>query len=362
MVKSIYKGEVNESFNEVLRFVIILLPIILATVTAATQRKRALEKWEVLNASAMRVVTEIYKFRARVLDYAAKKPEDDDEGDGGNGPKAGNSERLARMMFVSQVQKIFACVLDGDMNADALNFGRFAKSASSAENARPVDEEAVKKHVEKHILQMKMPERQGKGRGLDANPDDDLVGTVPAAPHKTAADNTIDIFQDIEEDDFESPISIETYMEKRMKPLMIQFCTKAPYLSRRCAIMDHLSMLTNAVAVALAIPGKLDHWVTLSMAVRALIMNIMEHQAYQVRLRAVNTCLKDLQNLQTWWDSLSIVDRRTGVAKSNAVLVTEQAFLTAMLAGSAQIAAAYSVMEETQKNDDNEKGNRPKTD
>jgi len=198
-----------------------------------------------------------------------------------------------------------------------------------------------------------MSERQGPG--LHASHDADRIADL------RDAHNTIDIFQDIEEDDFVSPISIETYMEKRMKPLMIQFCEKAPWLSRRKAFMDHVSMLVNAVAVALAIPGKMDHWVTLTMAIRALIMNVMEYLAYPVRLRAINTCLRDMQNLQTWWDSLSIVDRRTGAAKSNAVLVTEQAFLSAKCAGSAQIATAYTAMEDTREHEDNEKGNRPKT-
>mmetsp|Transcript_107473 Transcript_107473/g.213413 ORF Transcript_107473/g.213413 Transcript_107473/m.213413 type:complete len:983 (-) Transcript_107473:41-2989(-) len=363
LVKSIYKGNVDKSANEVFRFVIILLPIILATVTAAMQRKRALEKWEVLNASAMRVVTEIYKFRARVLDYATKKGEDDDdEGETANAATSGNRERAVRMKFVGQVQKIFANVLDGDMNVDSLNFQRFVNSASTEENARPVDEKVLLKHVVKHILGVDMPDRQRSGKSLvaDGNANDLSAVTVPAPSND--ADNTIDIFRDIEEDDFVSPISIETYMEKRMKPLMIQFCAKAPWLSRRCAFMDHLSMLVNAVAVALAIPGSLDHWVTMAMSVRALIMNVVEFQNYQVRLRALNGCLRDLQNLQTWWDSLSIVDRRTGAAKSNAVLVTEQAFLSARCAGSAQIATAYTAMEDTHENEENDKGNRSKTD
>jgi hypothetical protein len=48
--------------------------------------------------------------------------------------------------------------------------------------------------------------------------------------------------------------------------------------------------------------------------------------------------IHDLQNLRTWWDSLSVIDRRTRMAKNHAVMVLEQAVLNQAMARTSETA------------------------
>merc|ERR1712190_518899 len=109
----------------------------------------------------------------------------------------------------------------------------------------------------------------------------------------------MDIFQEVEEDDFKTVISIETYMEKRMKPLLKYYRTWAPKLKRRLSYMQNLEAVVSALTVALAIPGSLSHWVTFAVSIKALIMNVIQYQADGKQLSALNVAVRDLQNLMT---------------------------------------------------------------
>merc|ERR1711920_24220 len=103
--------------------------------------------------------------------------------------------------------------------------------------------------------------------------------------------------------------------------MLIRYSKKAPQLHRRLQFLEHLNMIANAAAVAIAVPGTLSHWVSFAVSVKVLIMNITEYQAYGMRLGAINGGLRDLRNLGTWWNSLSVIDRRTRMAKTHVVTV-----------------------------------------
>ena len=103
-------------------------------------------------------------------------------------------------------------------------------------------------------------------------------------------------------------------------------------------------MLMNAAAVLLAIPVW-NNWVTLVIATKAIILSVIQYQAYHLRLSALNAGVRDIQNLMTWWHSMSIIDRRTRMAKVEAVIVTEQAVLNEACARTGEVASVFSNME-----------------
>jgi hypothetical protein len=59
------------------------------------------------------------------------------------------------------------------------------------------------------------------------------------------------------------------------------------------------------------------------VAFGAAIATTLEWEQLQNRHRNVNQCLEELCNLYTWWESLSMVEKRMPINKEHLVLTTE---------------------------------------
>jgi len=348
----------TEELDTTLRWVIVVVPVLSGVVATVMQRKRALQKWSVLYASSMQIVAEIYKFRARVLEYDVPSVHSHQEhGSGKEAEEArvsghGASARLTRMKFVTCVQKIFSNVLDGDMSNDALN----AKGGSLQGGKLDVKvaEAVLQNHVEKNLLHLGRTARKG-WKLSKVTPDLDSTMQKKKSAAKEDITTTVDIFDDVEEDDLRSPISIETYMQRRMKPMLLYYSSKAPKMSRKLSMLEYLIMFLDGALVILALPGDLNHWVSFTVTVRVLIMNIIQYTAYAPQLGSLNNGVRDLQNLVTWWDSLSVIDRRTRNAKLLAVSTVEQVMLNHASSRTAEISNIVnpsSVAEQTMDSTD----------
>ena len=193
------KSDQADSIAEAMEYLLVVVPIISGLVATVMQRKRALEKWGVLTAGAARIVAEIYKFRARVLEYDAsgtsnvqENPGEDADVPAGNGD---DQDRRVRMRFVKRLQNIFSQVMGENMDTDSLDTHK-ALIVEMDWHGPPVDEVALKNHVLTNLLKV------GPAPRPEANHDEDI-------------DMLLDTF---EEDDLKSNISIETYMAKRTQP------------------------------------------------------------------------------------------------------------------------------------------------
>eukprot|EP00929_Paragymnodinium_shiwhaense_P115629 TRINITY_DN8460_c0_g2_i4.p1 TRINITY_DN8460_c0_g2~~TRINITY_DN8460_c0_g2_i4.p1 ORF type:complete len:726 (+),score=122.27 TRINITY_DN8460_c0_g2_i4:95-2272(+) len=335
--------------REGIRLAVILVPVLSSLLATVTQRKRAVEKWSGLHAGAARIVAEIYKFRARVLEYDKDNITTDDDDaldeieDGSLRGEGQDHDRRMRMKFVRRIQDLFSQVLDGN-DTHALKF-RAAALASIGHQKPPVDENELRKHVAVNLLHSSKAEfkaaQEAKFRAMQRV--ESSCGTV----------QTKDVLGDVEEDDLKLPIPLETYVAMRAQPILTYFCKQAPVVSLQYTRLENIGMFTNAVAIGLAIPGTLSNWVTMVVSLRALMMSLVQYQAYHARLSALNNGVKDIQNLMTWWHSLSVIDRRTRKTKTEAVLVTEQAILQVQLARTSESATIFSsgnnVADETDK-------------
>merc|ERR1712232_1183071 len=115
--------------------------------------------------------------------------------------------------------------------------------------------------------------------------------------------------------------------------------TNAPKLAWRFQMLERFSLFLNAVVVGFAVPRDINisHWLTLCVSTKVLVMNVIEYAAYNMRLTALNSGVKDMQNLLTWWESLSVIDRRTREAKTQAVVTVEQAMLKVWLSRTGEL-------------------------
>lgn len=139
--------------------------------------------------------------------------------------------------------------------------------------------------------------------------------------------------QAIEEDDLFSPISIETYVEFRVRPFALRLEQRAPRIVRTLLLLESAIFLTNTLAGILALlPYGLTAYVSICVTVSTTFSSIIEYHQLQRLVPATNAALRDVHNMLTWWAALSMVDRRTRLAKQHAVSVLENAGLSLVAA------------------------------
>ena len=72
---------------------------------------------------------------------------------------------------------------------------------------------------------------------------------------------------------------------------------------------------------------EVGEWIALTVAVGALLQNFSEYFGFARERSSVNAGLKSVENMLSWWESLSVVDRRTTMSKQIAVGMTEGSFM-----------------------------------
>ena len=80
------------------------------------------------------------------------------------------------------------------------------------------------------------------------------------------------------------------------------------------------------------LPGTLATYVAICVTISATISAIIEYHNLPRRVPALNTALRDVHNLLTWWAGLTLVDRRTRLAKQHMVSTLEAASLSLVTA------------------------------
>ena len=118
------------------------------------------------------------------------------------------------------------------------------------------------------------------------------------------------------------------YLEKR-----------APVLSRRLQFLELSSQMCNASSAILAVAG-LSSYVAIPIALSALLQSLIEYYALVTQVSACNTALRDVKKLMTWWESLSMIDRRARHSRAHAVQTCENAILMAISSRTTSVSKA----------------------
>ncbi len=325
ILSTVYANQIDVGLTskdaETMNMFIIILPICSAFIGQVITRQRYTEKWKICDVAASMIVSEIYNFRASTSVYAAgySASAEGEEGEEEENSGGGNHASKRRNLFVRRIQTIFAKVMDSDVGSSgALKYGSILRMNTDAGVESIFHKKHLKKHIEENLIFTKERE-EPKG------PMENLKGDSKIAveqPHVKAADK----FGGIEKDDFVSPITIETYVEYRAKPLALAYEKQTPVISRHLSLLEITTFVLTSAGAVFAV-AHLGSWVAITVAASTAVTQTIEFYQFKVERDTRNASLAEFQNLLTWWESLSIIDKRTRQSKEKAVSTIENGAL-----------------------------------
>ena len=131
----------------------------------------------------------------------------------------------------------------------------------------------------------------------------------------------------IEDDYLAGVLTVDTYVAYRVRPVINMLERRANKLSHRLMAIEILGFVIQSSGAVLAI-FEYTEWVAMTVAIAAVLQGLIEFMNIRDQLTSVNIALKDLEAAIVYWDSLSIVRRRTNVVKMQLTSATEGALLT----------------------------------
>jgi len=128
------------------------------------------------------------------------------------------------------------------------------------------------------------------------------------------------------EDDGYSLVSAEEYVIFRLQPMILEFQDTARKLGTATKIIQTIvALLTGLTTLAAAVKQyNLQPLVPVLVGLVSLLNAFFGFENIQVRLVNVQRALETLQNQETWWQSLSLTERREFENKERLVAVTEE--------------------------------------
>ena len=320
-LSTLYANATDMNFNDEIRgyinMFIIILPILAAFVGQVITRQRYAEKWKICDMAASLIVSEIYQFRASTGPYgqsASVAIAEDDGDDKGNG----NDASKKRTLFVKRVQGVFARVMESDVGkSGALVYGDILREDTS-DGVESKFHKKLKRHVEENLIFTRDAPRKRDKAIKGKNAKITSMASMIDKKGKLGQQNAID------KDDFISPLTIETYVEFRAKPITLAYERQTPHISDKLSALEITVFILTSAGAVLAVPGiNLGSWVAISVAMSTAVTSYIEYFQLRIERDTRNNSLSDFQNLMTWWESLSIIDKRTKQSKEKALLCIE---------------------------------------
>ena len=343
--------EFEQGTKNYINMFIIILPILAAFVGQVITRQRYDEKWKICDMAGSMIVSEIYMFRASTGPYAAGAAASAGEEEEAVGGGSGNEASKKRALFVKRVQAIFAKVMESDVGkSGALVYGDILREDTSA-GVESKFHKKLKKHVEYNLIFTREPEKskaQAKGGKIRS--------MQSAIDRKNGSDQ-----QTIDKDDFISPITIETYVEFRAKPITLAYEKQTPLISDKLSALEIIVFILTSAGAVLAVPGiDMGSWVAITVAMSTAVTSYIEYFALKTERDTRNNSLSDFQNLMTWWESLSIIDKRTKQSKEKAVGTIEGGILLLVERRAGAAFSSNSDENEGGEGDDGQGGDKKK--
>ena len=322
-LSTLYANATDMSFNdEIKKFInmfIIILPILAAFVGQIITRQRYAEKWKICDMAASLIVSEIYNFRASTGPYGQGSASTA-TGEGGEEEASGGSAASKkRNMFVKRVQAIFTKVMESDVGkSGALVYGSILREDIS-EGVDSKFHKKLKKHIEYNLVFTKaIPKNRKRDKLLKGN--NNKITSMDSGK----LDQRSNQMSSIDKDDFISPMNIETYVEYRAKPITLAYEKQTPLISDKLSFLEILVFVLTSAGAVLAVPGiNMGSWVAITVALSTAVTSYIEYFQLRIERDTRNNSLSEFQNLMTWWESLSIIDKRTKQSKEKALAIIE---------------------------------------
>ncbi|KAL1524658.1 hypothetical protein AB1Y20_019545 [Prymnesium parvum] len=244
---------------------VIVLPIVAAMWTTIRSRLRSREKWADCLVACHEIAAEIYKFRARTMEYdmaLSRVEEEDTEKEEDVHVKS--DEQKTREMFTQRVQSIYAGALSGDVGSTgALAHDGVLMANMEVPHERASFVEQLHVHLRKHIFEQKPKKRQASAQSI-----------------------------------------------------------------RILQLLEVLVFISNSLGAVLALTSvgrvPLATFVALSVSFASVFSSMIEYHNLQQQVSATNAAVSDVHNLLTFWAGLSMVDRRTRHTKYHVVSTVER--------------------------------------
>jgi len=307
--------------SEIINGALFALPILAGIVMSVMSERRYFQKWAFLYTSCWALVAEIYKYRCRVDQYdlilsKSKVPEEAEDQDRGV-QAAGASVSSHRDNFAAKVNSICKFCYD-NLDEDCVKDGDEYKNLD-AFDIRPRIISFLQSEVYRSTPQSLgvFAEFQAAARTTSRT----LASIAPQAPHEEHGR-----IEELVKDDFFSELPIENYVEYRLKLLKEASKSIMPKFVATLHWIKLAGLLFTFLSSILVL-CKLNRWVPLCLAIQAALFGISKQEMLTARLAAHNLAIEQLQSLELFLKSLSIVKRRTRQTMTHAVLTTEAAVM-----------------------------------
>jgi len=329
---------------ELLGLIMVLLPIIATFLGTIKSKVRPREKWSTCLMAANQIVCQIYYYRLRTDKYDVNKPSSGDEEEEVS-PKMKNA--MARLDFVKTCAEIYSNAISTEVSkGGALKIDKVAKLQHQREADRQTFQVILHRYVKEKLYGLKVKEPKKKVTPKEAKeakaPPKKLKSKAEAAKmladKKKAAEKMLEKEKEKKKDDGDdgggsdfvddlvSQMDIETYIDCRVRPITDAIEKRAPTMSRRFNALEGLGLIANTSGAVLAIIELAD-WVAITVAIASVSMALNDYFYIPSQLAATNRAVQDLHNLLVWWDSLSLVQRKTRAVKLRCASTVEGAVL-----------------------------------
>jgi len=127
-------------------------------------------------------------------------------------------------------------------------------------------------------------------------------------------------------DDYTSPLELEIYVDFRVRSIAKSLERSVPALAKQLTILEVLALLSNAVGGVLSILGYAQ-WVSVAVAAGIVFASLQDYYSLPAQVTASNEATAELHAMLSWWDSLSLVQRKTRDTKQKCAELAEGAIL-----------------------------------
>ena len=259
------------------------------------------------------VLAEIYKFRARTLEYdvtvtveVSQDATDEKKTEPLSQPER---EKKVREIFVERVNAIYSLAMSSELS---------------------------------------------KGASLRHSKHAQVSGHACQRPPTPAVVTTFRIWQAQLDDDMEARDELhKRLLQHCVAPLIANVEATAPMLANLQQGFEILAFFLNTVGGALA-AFSLVEWVALSVSCSTVASSVLDYFNVSSRVVAYNAAVQDLHNMLTYWNGMSMIEHRTRACKEHVVNVAESASLS-LIAASTNTTARVQENPALQHNEEEKK-------
>jgi hypothetical protein len=133
-------------------------------------------------------------------------------------------------------------------------------------------------------------------------------------------------FSRSEENDFYSPCRPEDYIRMRLVPLKLFYQKRLPQVNRRRHFYQALALTMTTAGAGLAY-FEFSPYVALTTAIAGAVTSWCEFTDVERKIGRYSTCVRNIKQIEAWWESLGDVDKASVLNIQRLVLGGEKVLL-----------------------------------